>query len=92
MVLALTLNKTEEVLRTMNTSLKEFDYSRSDIVEIMKDKITKTVVDGFTVGGKSWGESVRESKRDTVMKRWHWDTVGPFEGYLIPWAHVLYLI
>ena len=57
MVLALTLNKTEEILATMNASLREFDYSRYDIVDIMKDMITKTYVEGFTVGSEETQES-----------------------------------
>ena len=51
-MLARALNATEESLRKRNQSLREFTYARSDITEIIKDKISKTDhIIGLTVSG-----------------------------------------
>lgn len=53
-MLANALNATEEKLKRMNQSLREFTFSRLDITEIIKEKISETDdIEGLTVGEKT---------------------------------------
>lgn len=68
-MLALALNATEESLRGRNQSLSDFTYARSDITEIIKEKISKTNhIIGLTVSGKIIVQKMPcEAKKQKLM-------------------------
>ncbi|XP_028403254.1 gamma-aminobutyric acid type B receptor subunit 2-like [Dendronephthya gigantea] len=64
-MLAHALNATEEELKRMNQSLRDFTYARLDITEIIKEKISKTDdIEGLT------GDIKLDKRGDRIVNVW----------------------